>query len=151
MRHHDHDQPPLNRNIRILPPLNFILTLLFIWTSLILSAQCTNGTQPECKCSTAPVLCTIDELDGYTFSMASYMHPNDGPSPICPGANMSQTNNPTWFAFTAWCTDLRLRVTSSYCQQVGGAIGFQLAIYTNCNFTSTVACNADIDDCNTND
>ena len=83
--------------------------------------------------------------------MAAYQHPNDGPSPICPGANMSQTNNPTWFAFTAWCTDLSLRVTSTNCHQVGGAIGFQLAIYTSCNFNHVVACNADIQDCNTND
>jgi len=96
-------------------------------------------------------LCTIDELDGYTFTMAQYLHPNDGPSPICPGANQSQTNNPTWFAFTAWCTNLTLRVHSTNCHQVGGAIGFQLAIYTNCNFNHTVACNADIQDCNTND
>ena len=64
---------------------------------------------------------------------------------------MTQTNNPTWFAFTAWCTDLRLRVTSTNCQQSQGYIGFQLAIYTDCSFTDQVACNADINDCNTND
>ncbi|MFZ1676911.1 MAG: gliding motility-associated C-terminal domain-containing protein [Saprospiraceae bacterium] len=117
----------------------------------MLKAQCTNGTQPECGCDTAPVLCTIDELDGYTFSMTSFQHPADGPSPICPGANMTQTNNPTWFAFTAWCTNLTLRVHSTNCHQSGGAIGFQLAIYTNCNFNHVVACNADVNDCNTND
>jgi gliding motility-associated-like protein len=128
-----------------------LLLLLFIFSIQNLSAQCTNGNQPECECETAPVLCTIDELDGYTFSMDDYQHPNDGPSPICDDANMSQTNNPTWFAFTAWCTNLTLRVTSTNCQQVGGVVGFQLAIYTNCNFNNTVACNADIDDCNTDD
>jgi hypothetical protein len=83
--------------------------------------------------------------------MAAFQHPGDGPSPICPGANMTQTNNPTWFAFTAWCTNLRLRVTSTNCQQSQGYIGFQLAIYTDCTFTDQVACNADVNDCNTND
>lgn len=120
-------------------------------TGSSLHAQCTNGTQPECRCSTAPVLCTIDELDGYSFSMAAYQHPNDGPSPICPGAFMTQSNNPTWFAFTAWCTNLTLRVSSSNCTQSQGNVGFQLAIYTDCSFDDVVACNADIDDCNTND
>ncbi|HEX5111427.1 MAG TPA: hypothetical protein VFV79_01160, partial [Saprospiraceae bacterium] len=97
------------------------------------------------------MLCTIDELDGYTFQMAAFQHPNDGPSPICPGAGTTQTNNPTWFAFTAWCTDLTLRVTSTNCHQSQGYIGFQLAIYTDCTFTDLVACNADVFDCNTND
>ena len=84
--------------------------------------------------------------------MAAYNHPNDGPSPICPGASTTQTNNPTWFAFTAWCTDLRLRVTSTNCHQAQfGYIGFQLAIYTDCTFTDLVACNADVFDCNTDD
>jgi len=83
--------------------------------------------------------------------MTSFQHPDDGPSPICPGANMSQSNNPTWFAFTAWCTNLRLRVTSTNCHQVQNTVGFQLAIYPNCNSNQAVACNADIDDCNTND
>ncbi|MGB3079756.1 MAG: gliding motility-associated C-terminal domain-containing protein [Saprospiraceae bacterium] len=117
----------------------------------MVKAQCTNGNQPECACETAPVLCTIDELDGYTFSMTSFQHPNDGPTPICPNAFTTQTNNPTWFAFTAWCTNLSLRVHSTNCHQSGGAIGFQLAIYTNCNFNHVVACNADANDCNTND
>jgi len=137
-------------NPLIIKRLSTFLLLFFVFSAHSLKAQCNNGSQPECKCSTAPVLCTIDELDGYTFSMASFQHPNDGPSPICPGANMTQTNNPTWFAFTAWCTNLSLRVSSTNCQQSGGAIGFQLAIYTNCSFNNLVACNADVDDCNTN-
>ncbi|MEP6794191.1 MAG: hypothetical protein ABJB16_07685, partial [Saprospiraceae bacterium] len=136
---------------KILRPNPVFLLLFFIFYSQTIKAQCTNGTQPECACETAPVLCTIDELDGYTFSMTSFQHPDDGPSPICPGANMTQTNNPTWFAFTAWCTNLTLRVHSTNCHAVGGYIGFQLAIYTNCNFNHVVACNADVFDCNTND
>jgi gliding motility-associated-like protein len=126
-------------------------TLLCFLGSVAISAQCTNGTQPECACETAPVLCSIDELDGYAFSMTSFQHPNDGPTPICPGANPSQTNNPTWFAFTAWCTNLTLRVSADNCVQVQGYEGFQLAIYEDCNFNNVVACNANIDDCDDDD
>jgi gliding motility-associated-like protein len=126
-------------------------TLFYILSSDALPAQCTNGTQPECACETAPILCSIDELDGYTFSMTSFQHPDDGPTPICPGADLSQSNNPTWFAFTAWCTNLTLRVSADNCVQVQGYIGFQLAIYADCNFTDAVACNAEIDDCDDDD
>ncbi|MBL0008937.1 MAG: hypothetical protein IPP25_17630 [Saprospiraceae bacterium] len=95
-------------SIVILSKQTLLFVLLGVISSLSLNAQCTNGTQPECACETAPVLCTVDELDGYMFSMAAFIHPEDGPSPICPGAPSSQTNNPTWFAFTAWCSDLTL-------------------------------------------
>jgi gliding motility-associated-like protein len=128
-----------------------ICLLPWILYSDPVKAQCNNGTQPECACETAPVLCTIDQLDNYSFSMTSFQHPEDGPSPICPGANQSQTNNPTWFAFTAWCTDLTLRVSAENCVAVGGYVGFQLAIYEDCTFNNPVACNADIDDCNEDD
>ena len=130
--------------------LAVLLLLLLLIRPGYIFAQCTNGNQPECACETAPVLCTVDELDGYQFSMTSFQHPQDGPSPICPGAFMSQSNNPTWFAFTAWCEDLTLRVSSNNCVQVQNFIGFQIAIYSDCNFTNVVDCNADPDDCNTN-
>ena len=115
----------------------------------ILIAQCTDGTQPECACETAPVLCTVDELDGYVFSMTSYMHPWDGPSPICSSSPTSQTNNPTWFAFTAWCSNLTLRARPRNCHWNQGAVGVQIAIYEDCTFQHEVACDIDVQDCNT--
>ncbi len=114
-------------------------------------SQCTNGNQPECECETAPVLCTVDELDNYEFSMSSYQHPWDGPSPICPGANNTVSNNPTWFAFTAWCTDLTLTVHLSNCQYNNGNIGVQIAVFPDCSFTNPVACNVDVGDCGNTD
>ncbi|MFT7450952.1 MAG: hypothetical protein ACI9VN_001673, partial [Patescibacteria group bacterium] len=129
-------------------------TLLFVLAFLIsdynnLFAQCTDGSEPECTCGTAPVLCSVDELDGYMFSMSSYQHPGDGPSPLCPGVP-SVPNNPTWFAFTAWCTDLTLECSFSNCTASGGFVGVQIAIYEDCTFTNTVACNVATADCNTN-
>ena len=130
-----------------------LLTILVIFTLAItdLWAQCTNGNQPECTCATAPVLCSVDELDNYVFSMSSYQHPWDGPTPLCNGASNSVPNNPTWFAFTAWCTDLTLNASFSNCTAVGGSIGVQIAIFGDCNFQEQVACNVAPNDCNTND
>ena len=126
-----------------------ILSLSIISLQNIFS-QCTDGTQPECQCSTAPVLCTVDDLDNYTFSMSSYQHPQDAPQPLCPGANNTVPNNPTWFAFTAWCSDLTLEASFSNCTQMSGSIGVQIAIYEDCTFTNAVACNVAGNSCNTN-
>ena len=40
---------------------------------------CTDGNQNTCICDDAPVLCTIGELDGYSYEMTTYLHPDDGP------------------------------------------------------------------------
>ena len=128
----------------------FITLILFIISLQNLHSQCTDGTQPECQCSTANVLCTVDDLDNYMFSMSSFQHPQDAPEPLCPGANGTVPNNPTWFAFTAWCTDLTLEASFSNCTQMNGSIGVQIAIYEDCTFQNAVACNVSGFSCNTN-
>jgi len=132
----------------ILQKVTPFLIALAIFPSQQLYAQCTDGNQPECTCETAPVLCTVDELDGYVFAMSSYMHAQDGPTPICQSDQSSQTNNPTWFAFTAWCTNLTLRATPSNCNEFQNIVGVQIAIYEDCSFNNEVACDVDIQDCN---
>lgn len=113
---------------------------------------CTNGTQQTCRCDTAPVLCTIDELDNYVFGMSNYQHPWDGPTPLCPPQTGTVPNNPTWFAFVAWCTSLTLLVQVSGCHPFQGNVnGVQIAIYSSCNPYTPVACNTAASDCNTND
>ena len=77
------------------------------------------------------------------------MHAEDGPTPICQSDPSSQTNNPTWFAFTAWCTNLTLRATPSNCNEFQNIVGVQIAIYEDCSFNNEVACDVDIQDCNT--
>ncbi len=130
---------------------NAILFILLILGINKLNSQCTNGNQPECECETAPVLCTVDELDGYMYSMDDYQHPWDGPEPLCPNTN-TVPNNPTWFAFTAWCTDLTLNVSVENCQaNVGNTIGVQIAIFPDCTFNNPVACDVGAGGCNEDD
>ena len=124
--------------------LLLILSITFLNTVFAQWPPCTNGTQQTCKCSTAPLLCTIDQLDNYSFDMTNYQHPGDGPSPICPGTG-TVTNNPTWFAFTAWCTNLELLVHLSGCTGVGGSTGGQIAIFSGCSPYVPVAC--DVNNC----
>lgn len=119
--------------------LSFFLILFTYWSSY---SQCDTGSEPECQCETAEVLCSVSELDGYSSSMGSFLHPDDGPTPFC--GPMSQTNNPTWFAFIAWCDNITLEVEFDNCTTVGGVSGAQLAVYEDCSFSNQVDCE---DDC----
>jgi hypothetical protein len=127
-----------------------ILFLLIGWWQQVAKAQvpppppCTNGTQATCKCSTSPLLCTIDDLDGYTYTMSTYAHHMDGPYNTQNSGNMcvlpngnpvgSVSDNPTWFRFPAWCEDLTLQVCYTNCV-IGprcNSRGLQAAVYSEC-------------------
>ena len=126
---------------------------LVLFITSVADAQCTTGSEPECACTTAPVVCTVDLLDSYTFSMSSFQHPDDAPSPLCPGfLNSSSTpQNPTWFAFVAWCEDLTINVHPTNCVAPNPFFdGVQCAIYSDCSYTPVV-CNVQASDCNTDD
>lgn len=120
---------------------------------------CIDGTQQTCRCESAPVLCTIDDLDGYEFAMSDFQHPEDGPDLFCGDPN-SAPDNPTWFSFVAWCASLELEVEIENCNEVcltGGPCNFlcnllgncssgvQIAIFGDCNYNEVVACS--VDDC----
>ncbi len=120
---------------------------------------CDDGSQATCQCENSPVLCTIDDLDGFEYSMSDFQHPEDGPEFLCNGEGVP--NNPTWFSFVAWCEELELEVELDNCSDVcltGGpcnflcnllgncASGVQIAIYGDCDFNEEVACN--VGDCN---
>lgn len=111
-------------------------------------SQCSSGSEPECTCETAELLCSINELDGYSFSMSEFEHPGDGPDPICSGTN-NVVNNPTWFSFIAWCEELTLTVEISNCSSPSFSFGAQVAVYEDCNTFVDIACEAE--DCGNED
>lgn len=76
-----------------------ISIIIFLLFSNELKTQCTTGNEPECMCTTAQVLCSVTELNGYSNSMSDFQHPQDGPDDFCGGNTVS--DNPTWFAFIA--------------------------------------------------
>jgi len=125
----------------------YILGLLLLH-NIGLVAQCDTGAEPECQCSTAEVLCSISELDGFTFSMSEFEHPDDGPDPMCSGTS-NLLNNPNWFSFVPWCEDITLTFEISNCTQPTFSFGVQVAVYEDCNSYVDIACNAD--DCGNED
>ena len=119
--------------------------VLFLCSLVTVSySQCDTGSEPECTCETAEVLCSVAELDGFSSTMGSFLHPGDGPSPFCGGG--TQTNNPTWFAFIAWCSDITLEVAFENCTTVNNFEGAQLAVYTDCTFSEQLDCDSQCND-----
>ncbi|MBK8346077.1 MAG: hypothetical protein IPL08_00020 [Saprospiraceae bacterium] len=104
---------------------------------------CLTGSEATCRCATAPVLCTFDELNGFTYSMSLYQHPADGPMPMCPppGGNGTTSNNPTWFGFIANCAAMTIKVSYTNCLDGPGCggnndFGLQAAVYNNCTLAT---------------
>lgn len=118
-----------------------IISSLISLYSVKVSAQCNTGNETTCKCDTAPILCSITELDGYQSYMAPYQHPQDGPNGFC--GSMTQSDNPNWFGFIAWCDAFTMDVQLSNCQENNNWIGVQLAIFPACNTNNSIACNSD--------
>ena len=133
---------------------------LLIFTFLLCIAlshafgQCIDGTEDSCTCDTAPLLCNIGELDGYTYGMSTFLHPDDGPDPMCTGSEGTNTtsHNPTWFAFISWCEELTLEVEYTDCVTNPNSctsFGIQAAVYDDCslNPSSAVECDTDVGGC----
>ena len=80
---------------------------------------------------------------------------------MCPPPEGTSTSsqNPTWFAFIAWCENLSIQVTYSNCLDnpnfTGGVcagnndFGIQAAVYSGCPATTAnaVACDTDVNGC----
>ncbi|TVR87784.1 MAG: gliding motility-associated C-terminal domain-containing protein [Saprospirales bacterium] len=157
------------RRVNALRTFSIITTLALFQIGMVHSQitsppdPCDDGTQATCQCDTAPILCTIDDLDGFTYSMSDFQHPQNGPSPLCNGQGVP--NNPTWFAFIAWCEDLTLNAELTNCEP--GCTGFfcsgppscqgacnevdgiQIVVYEDCVNFNSVACN--VTDCGNED
>ncbi len=132
--------------------MRYLLVILFginYFTSLgQIADPCTNGSEAACTCQGAQILCSAEDLDGYTYQMSSYSHPNDGPTGgMCFNGDGTTSHNPTWFAFAAGCPNLTLKVNFSGCNDAqpgpGTCAGLQASVYGDCEnyYGSVVGCN----------
>lgn len=123
----------------------FISIMASIFYCLSLNAQCDTGGEPECQCGSAQVLCSVNELDGFSGQMSTFQHPADGPDDFC---GPSVSNNPNWFAFIAWCDDITMDIDFSNCVSAPGspANGVQVVVFDDCSNLNVIDCDAS---CNT--
>ena len=113
--------------------LSFFVGLFSIW-SLELSAQCTPPSADECE--DANVLCSLDEVNGYTCQNTTYSNPT-GCSPLCPSGGGA--HNTGWWAFVCDGGPVTITITFSNCSVNG--TGVQMGIWGDCDCNESIVCN----------
>ena len=122
--------------------LSYVFLLLFVVIApKIVNGQCETGSEPECTCETANILCSVVELDGYSNALADFQHPGDGPNPLCGGGTVP--NNPNWFGFIAWCEDIEMTVDLTNCSNTAGFMGAQAGVYSDCANMDVIDCGSE--------
>lgn len=96
---------------------------------------------PDSPVSPAPIICSLDCLDGFAATMPDSLLENQ-PELLC--ATGGTPNNLSWFAFVAGSNLVDLTITPSNCSQefdddgnpILNTIGIQAGIYSSCDFES---------------
>ncbi len=111
------------------------------------SSQCNEPLpDPSDFCSTAPVICSLDCLDGFTGTLPDTFYMPQ-PDPLCGGDG--QPNNPSWFAFVAGSKTIDISIIPSGCNMIfkdgqPETIGIQAGIYSDCSWdNSSIVCATD--------
>jgi len=117
---------------------NLLSTLLFIFSLIGFNnfglAQCVPESVDNCDDSN--ILCSLDELNGYTCSNPNYSNPT-GCSPLCPSGGGS--HNTAWWGFVTDGGAVTITITYSNCSVNG--TGVQMGIWGDCDCAESVACN----------
>ncbi|MEP7196828.1 MAG: T9SS type A sorting domain-containing protein [Saprospiraceae bacterium] len=111
------------------------LLILFFITLCIgrLSAQCTPAATDNCE--DANVLCSLNEVNGYTCSNPDYSNPT-GCTPLCPTGGGA--HNTSWWAFVTKGGNVCITVTFSNCSVNG--TGVQFGIWGDCDCGESIFC-----------
>ncbi len=114
--------------------LFLISLIIFLGNYVYTWSQCTPPSAD--KIEDAYVLCSLEELNGYSCSNSHYTNPF-GCSPLCPQGGTS--TNTQWWAFTSFNTQATFTVTFSNCS-VNGA-GIQMGLWGDNQCNDIIACN----------
>ena len=117
---------------------NFFLPFigLVMLISMDVIAQCVPPAADNCN--EANVLCSLDEVNGYSCRNPTYSNPT-GCSPLCPSGGTS--HNASWWAFVCDGGPLTITITLSNCSVNG--TGVQMGIWGDCACGESIACNSD--------
>ncbi len=96
-------------------------------------AQCTPAAADNCE--DANVLCSLDEVNGYTCKNPDYSNPT-GCSPLCPTGGGA--HNTAWWAFVTNGGNVCITITFSNCTVNG--TGVQYGIWGDCNCGESIFC-----------
>lgn len=112
------------------------LSLIFIVSNVGVYAQCTPASATHCDSTL--VLCSLDELSGYTCSNTS----ESNPTACLPCNGKGKADNSSWWAFVANGGEQSITVTFSGCHNPNGGIpgGIEVGLSSSCDCTEQIAC-----------
>ncbi|MEP7196827.1 MAG: T9SS type A sorting domain-containing protein [Saprospiraceae bacterium] len=116
--------------------LSMKLLLLFLVSLSIskLSAKCTPASAD--KCQDANVLCSLNEINGYSCQNADYSNPT-GCTPLCPNGG-GGPHLTSWWAFVTKGGNVCITVTFSNCTV--NNMGVQFGIWGDCDCSESIFC-----------
>ncbi len=110
----------------------FLVTFSFSIFNQVYS-QCTPASADNCE--DANVLCSLDEVNGYTCMNTDYSNPT-GCSPLCP--NGGGAHNTSWWAFVTGGGSVCITITFNNCSVNG--TGVQFGVWGDCDCGVSVFC-----------
>lgn len=114
---------------------NLIITLgIILFNPNWIISQCFPPSAD--KCEDAKLICSLDELNGYTCQNPNYSNPT-GCIPLCPTGGGA--HNTGWWAFVCDGGPVTLSITFSNCSING--TGVQMGIWGDCDCNESIACN----------
>ncbi|MFT6333932.1 MAG: putative repeat protein (TIGR01451 family) [Halioglobus sp.] len=97
---------------------------------------------PALECSQAEIICDMDLLNNFLGTMPQEESGGNQPNPLCPD-NTGVANNISWIGFVAPEGNYSITVTPINCSvSTDGTEGVQIGLYTSCDFTESVFCDA---------
>lgn len=112
-----------------------LISILFVNLIFLnfVQSQCTPPSADNCE--DANVICSLNELDGYTCQNTDYSNPT-GCSPLCPSGGGA--HNTGWWAFVTNGGNVCLTLTFSNCTVNG--TGVQFGIWGDCDCSESIHC-----------
>ncbi len=109
---------------------------IFTYWVFALFFQCQIFAQaPTSLCLDAPIMCDLNDLDGYSGTMSAT--PTPGPNPLCVS---TVPNNMHWWGFVSTGTSISIDVLLSNCTLESGMMGANFGVYESCSFGTPVWC-----------
>ncbi|MFN8281038.1 MAG: hypothetical protein U0V49_12240 [Saprospiraceae bacterium] len=115
-----------------------LLSVFFLVAGTIIRVNGQCDPPAANSCDSANVLCSLDDVDGYTCKNTDI--PNDaGCRPLCPTGGIP--NNTSWWGFVTNGGNICITIEFSNCSVVG--TGVQMGVYGDCSCRDTIACFSD--------
>ena len=129
----------INIKFPLINKIIFIVVIFLCFGISNVNSQCVPASSDNCWSAESQVLCTLNELNGYTCTTPSAYNPT-----ACLPCNGSGIpNNSQWWAFVAQGGSVTITINYNGCYIPGGGVatGLEFGIVRHCECSGQVLCN----------